>query len=206
MKKYPLTKRILFAAILLSAAGMTQAAKEKKPLMTGASDSMLANTCAGCHGTNGVSTGPSMPTIAGLSPDYFVTIMESYKSGDAYSTIMGRIAKGYSDDEIKQMADYYAALPFEAASQTTDPALVKKGAKIHDLYCEKCHSEGGTLKEDDAGILAGQWRPYVRWQIEDALSGSREYEKKMMKKLKKLHKKEGDAGITALLHYYSSQD
>jgi sulfide dehydrogenase cytochrome subunit len=35
---------------------------------------MLANTCAGCHGTNGSSVGPSSPTIAGISRDYFIGI------------------------------------------------------------------------------------------------------------------------------------
>jgi len=83
--------------------------------------------------------------------------------------------------------------------------MAAKGAKLHDKYCEKCHSEGGSLADDDAGILAGQWMAYTHWQIEDALSGAREFDKKMIKQLKKLHKKEGDAGIMALLHYYSSQ-
>jgi len=204
MKKHPLKRRILFAALLLTTAGITQAA-DKKPLMMGASDSMISDTCAGCHGNGGVSTGPSMPTIAGLSPDYFVTIMEAYKSGEAKATIMNRIAKGYTTGEFEQMAKYYSAKKFVAAPQKTDAAMAAKGAKLHDKYCEKCHSEGGSLADDDAGILAGQWMAYTHWQIEDALSGAREFDKKMIKQLKKVHKKEGDAGIMALLHYYSSQ-
>jgi len=195
---------VLFAAVLLVTAGAVQAADEK-PLMTGASASMLSNTCAGCHGTDGVSAGPSVPTIAGLSPDYFVELMKVYASDETYSTIMGRIAKGYTEGELKQMADFYAAKKFMPATQNSDAALVKTGAKLHDKYCEKCHSEGGTLPSDDSGILAGQWTPYLQWQLDDVLADKRDTGKKMRKKLDSLHEKEGDAGIKALLNYYASQ-
>lgn len=205
MKKHLITKTVLSAALTLGLTGAVYSAD--KPLMTGASPSMLANTCAGCHGTDGASTGPSIPTIAGMSPDYFVSIMEAYKSGETQSTIMGRIAKGYSDEEIKTLADYYSAKKFVAASQKTDATLAKKGAKIHDKYCEKCHSEGGTLAEDDAGILAGQWMPYIDWTLQDVRAGKRVVDKKMVKKLKKAIEKEGDAADVraALVNYYGSQ-
>lgn len=208
MKKRPLARSALSVVLALGLAGAVQAAdKKKKPLLTGASTSMLSDTCAGCHGTAGVSTGPSIPTIAGMSPDYFVSVMEAYKSGDAYSTIMGRIAKGYSEDEIKQMADFYAKKEFVAAPQKFDAALAKKGAKYHDKYCEKCHSEGGSLAEDDAGILAGQWIPYLEWTLMDVRAGVRVTDKKMVKKLKKLIAKEGNPADVraALVNYYASQ-
>ena len=57
---------------------------------------MLADTCAGCHGTDGASTGPATPSIAGNAAIYIVDSMNAYKSGDSHGTIMGRIAKGYS--------------------------------------------------------------------------------------------------------------
>ena len=62
--------------------------------------SMLANNCQGCHGTDGASVGPASPTIAGLSKDYFVEVMEGFASGDVKATIMDRIAKGYNKKEI----------------------------------------------------------------------------------------------------------
>ena len=48
----------------------------------GASASMLSNTCAGCHGTNGNSVGPASPTIAGMDPVVFVETMEGFKSDE----------------------------------------------------------------------------------------------------------------------------
>ncbi len=169
------------------------------------SASMLANTCAGCHGTGGVSNGPATPTIAGVSEEYFVDVMKAYQSGDRRSTIMGRIAKGYTEEEIKLLAKHFSSLKFQPASQKADPKLAKKGAKLHDKYCEKCHADGGTSTEDDAGILAGQWRPYLKYTLSDFLAGKSEMPKKMRKRLKKLHKKKGDAGIQALLEFYASR-
>ncbi len=72
-------------------------------------------------------------------------------------------------------------------------------------YCEKCHADGGSSAEDDAGILAGQWQPYLKWTLDDYNSGDREMYKKMAKKMNKMLKKEGDEGITQLLHYYAGQ-
>ena len=74
----------------------------------GASGSMLGNTCAGCHGTDGASVGPA-PTIGGMSAEYLAETMKGFRSGDIRSTIMTRIAKGYSDDDIDAMAKYFAS-------------------------------------------------------------------------------------------------
>ncbi|HIP52664.1 MAG TPA: cytochrome c4 [Chromatiales bacterium] len=200
----PFHKALATAGLLMFSASAAIAA-DKPALLSGASADMLANTCAGCHGTDGASNGPATPTIAGLSKDYFVEIMQGFKSGEVPSTIMTRIAKGYSDDEFKAMADYFGNKPFVKAKQKYDPKLAKKGAKLHDKYCEKCHAEGGQSAEDDAGVLAGQWTPYVSWSLADFKAGHREAPKKMKKKMKKLLSKKGDAGIEALIHFYASQ-
>ena len=168
------------------------------------SASMLANTCAGCHGTNGSSVGPASPTIAGISVDYFIETMEAYKKAERPSTIMSRIAKGYTEEEIKLMAKFFAKQAFVRQPQNFDAKLAKKGKKIHKKYCEKCHEDGGTSSEDDAGILAGQWQPYLRFSMLDFTSGNRVMEKKMKKKMKSLQDDHGDAGVDALIHFYSS--
>ena len=198
-----LTKAIMIAGLALGVSAAASAADAK--LMMGASTSMLANNCQGCHGTDGVSVGPASPTIAGLSKDYFIEVMEGFASGEVKATIMDRIAKGYTQEEIAQLADHYAGLPFVKAVQTFDSAQVKEGGKLHDKYCEKCHAEGGTSAEDDAGVLAGQWTQWVRWSIDDFQAGHREMPKKMKKQLEKMLSKEGTASIDALLNYYASQ-
>ena len=203
-----LRQAILIGVVAISVSAVAAAAdkKEAPALLTGANASMLSDTCNGCHGGSGNSTGPAIPTIAGLSKDYFVETMKGFASGDIPSTIMGRIAKGYSDEEIGTMADHFGKIKFQKAKgQKFDATLAKKGAKLHEKYCEKCHGDGGQSAEDDAGVLAGQWKPYVHWTLDDYRSDKRKATKKMKKKLKQMLAKEGDAGIDALLNYYASQ-
>ena len=199
-----LNKAFLIAGLAIGASSGAFAADEPKTMM-GASDAMLANTCAGCHGTDGASSGPAIPTIAGLSNDYFIDIMQGYAEGTVPATIMDRIAQGYSEDEIKQLAKFYIAKPFVKAKQDFDPKLVKEGGKLHDKYCEKCHAEGGQSAEDDAGVMAGQWTPYLMYQFEDFNAGHREAPKKMDKKMKQMLSKEGKSALDALTSYYASQ-
>ena len=95
---------------------------------------MLAYTCAGCHGPNGVSTGPAIPSLAGISTEYFNEAMEEYAEGTRPSTIMTRVAKGYSKEESALMAEYFAKQKFKSAEQEYDDQLAAKGQKLHDKY------------------------------------------------------------------------
>jgi sulfide dehydrogenase cytochrome subunit len=162
---------------------------------------MLADTCAGCHGTDGASNGPATPSIAGLSEIYMVDTMNAFKSGERSSTVMGRIAKGYSEEEFKLMATVFAKQSVATTHQDTDPAKVAAGEELYGSNCEKCHDEKGALADDDAGILASQWLLYMQYSMEDFMSGAREMPKKMKKKVDKL----SDAEIEALLQFFASQ-
>jgi sulfide dehydrogenase cytochrome subunit len=162
----------------------------------------LAFTCAGCHGTDGSSVGPSSPSIAGMDPDVFIDAMEAYQLDERNSTIMNRIAKGYSEEQIKAMAWFFAKQPLLVMPQDHDTELAKLGAKLHDKYCEKCHEDGG--KPGDAGTLAGQWMPYLHNTMEDFIAGQREYPRKMQRKVDAAIDAEGDQALPALLHFYGS--
>lgn len=163
--------------------------------------SMLADTCVGCHGPEGSSVGPAIPSIAGMSAEYFNTVMKEYKADGRYGTIMSRIAKGYSDEEIALMGDYFAKQDFVRHPQQLDAAKVAAGEKLYDNNCGKCHDEKGALADDDAGILAGQWLPYLTHSMEDFKAGRREMPKKMKKKVEKLD----SAELDALLQFFASQ-
>ena len=170
----------------------------------GASAEALSYTCAGCHGTNGASVGPASPSLAGMSAVYIEDSMKAFKSGERPSTIMTRIAKGYDDEDFAKMGEFFAKQKMHIASQDAG-SMAGKGAKLHDKYCDKCHSESGMAADDDSGQLGGQWTAYLQYQIEDAMSGSRDFGKKMAKQVNKMHKKEGDKGVQALLVYYASK-
>ena len=70
----------------------------------------LAATCANCHGTNGQARGDMKP-LAGVSAEKIVAQLADYKSGNQPATIMHQIAKGYTDEQIKLIAAYFAAQP-----------------------------------------------------------------------------------------------
>lgn len=69
----------------------------------------LAGTCANCHGTDGRSAGGGgMPGLAGMSRAYLVEQMNAFRAGTRPATIMHQIAKGYTDEQIAQLAEFFA--------------------------------------------------------------------------------------------------
>ncbi len=71
----------------------------------------MADTCAGCHGTDGVPAVAYIPPLAGLSAEDFSAAMIAYQNGTRRATIMNRIAPAFSETEIAAMAAYFASLP-----------------------------------------------------------------------------------------------
>ena len=70
---------------------------------------LLALSCTSCHGTNGISPG-AMPTLYGKSLEYLEQTMQEYKSDKRPATMMHRIAKGYTLEEIRLISKYFASL------------------------------------------------------------------------------------------------
>jgi sulfide dehydrogenase cytochrome subunit len=164
--------------------------------------SMLANTCAGCHGTNGASAGDLMPTIGGLDKGYLETTLTEFRDETRDSTIMSRIAKGYSDNELKAIASYFADRAWVSAPTDTDPGLVAKGKALHEEHCKTCHEQGGRAQEDETPRIAGQWAEYTQLALEQCRAkGRRCAPKKMGSRVSKL----SDEDLEALTQYYASQ-
>lgn len=125
----------------------------------------LARTCNNCHGLNGVSVGPTMPSIAGLSETYLKKVMLQWKSGERYSATMGRHFKGYSDDELAALAAYFAKLPWTPVVQKTDEATLAKGKDATER-CETCHgTTGGEPDDEETPKLNGQWARYLELEL-----------------------------------------
>lgn len=69
----------------------------------------LAGNCANCHGTDGRSAGGGgMPGLAGLSQTYFMEQMKAFRDGTRKATIMNQIVKGYSDDQLAALAEFFS--------------------------------------------------------------------------------------------------
>ncbi|MEO5340886.1 MAG: cytochrome c4 [Magnetococcus sp. MYC-9] len=178
----------------------------------GATAAMLANTCAGCHGTNGVSGGPAMPTIAGMPAKYLKEVMAAFKSDKRPSTIMGRLAKGYSDEEIALIADFFAKQKWQNAQSApqskmatpVNATLAKQGEKTTKAAkCDKCHEDNGVFQDDDTPRMAGQWLDYLRFKVQDLKNPAITVPQadKMKAGIDKLSAEE----LEAVAHFYASQ-
>ena len=164
------------------------------------SPAMLSHACAGCHGTNGGSAGLTMPSLASQSKTAIVDAMKKFKSGERPSTVMGRLAKGYTDAEFDAMADFFAKQKFHPTTQVVDAAKVKRGAELQEANCSRCHLEDGKEGKDDTPVMASQWLTYLQMQMDLYQSGARKMPEKMAEKVKPLSKQD----LEALLHFYAS--
>lgn len=86
----------LLASLALATASQ---AREPAPL--------AAEACVGCHGPGAAGSG-SVPGIAGRDAREIATAVRAFRSGERSGTIMGRIARGYTEDEIAAIAAYLA--------------------------------------------------------------------------------------------------
>jgi sulfide dehydrogenase cytochrome subunit len=162
----------------------------------------LARTCNACHGLNGVSVGPSMPSIGGLSEVYLKNLMLQWKKGERYSATMGRHFKGYSDDELAALAAYYAKQPWVPVVQKADAATLAKGKEATER-CETCHgATGGEPDDADTPRLNGQWSEYLHLELEKYRTESAAMpHKKMRNNAKKLDPE----GVEAAAKFYAAQ-
>jgi cytochrome c553 len=67
-----------------------------------------AAACANCHGTDGRAQ-PGMEALAGKDKDDMTQKLLDFKAGRKPATIMHQLAKGYSDEQLKDIAAYFAA-------------------------------------------------------------------------------------------------
>lgn len=67
-------------------------------------------TCAGCHGTNGISNNPMWPNLAGQKQAYLASALQMYRDGRRKNAMMTAMAKNLSDADITNLAAYYANL------------------------------------------------------------------------------------------------
>ncbi|MFQ5548707.1 MAG: c-type cytochrome [Woeseia sp.] len=102
MNKYSLWQLVILGALMVGglavAGGDVDAGREK------------AASCAGCHGAAGEGMGEN-PALAGLDRDNLASVMKEYTTGERTGPMMTMIMQGLSDEDIADLAAYYASLP-----------------------------------------------------------------------------------------------
>lgn len=142
--------------------------------------------CAQCHGEAAPSEFPGVPTIHGLPPGVLENALWSYrererpcrvtecsKLGTCPDINMCDIVAAMSDADLSALAQWYAAQHFAPHEDPFDAALAARGRAIHDEHCEICHTQLGSDPLDDASMLRGQRKVYLRNALEDFQQGRR---------------------------------
>ena len=75
-----------------------------------------ARTCAVCHGPLGISTAPDTPNLAGQPERYLSEQLKAYRSGKRIHEVMSLMAKPLSDDDIANLAAWFASIKVEAVA------------------------------------------------------------------------------------------
>ena len=193
-------KVVLFALLSLTLAAPSYAQRRGK--VPAANGEMLAQSCMGCHGSQGASGASPMPIIGGQNESYLIDAMKAFQDGSRESTIMGRLAKGYSEAEIAALAKYFAGKPFVRSGQQIDPALVEAGRAHYTKSCKRCHGDNGRESaEPQYPVVGGQWLEAMQISIAEIRSGRRKVDEKFMAKLEELKPAEADA----VLHFFAAQ-
>jgi len=80
--------------------------------------STMAHSCAACHGTNGQLGDEYFMPLAGMPVQQFVATMADFREGKRAATLMGHVARGFTDADLKAMGEFFAAVkPLPVAAQ-----------------------------------------------------------------------------------------
>lgn len=135
-----------------------------------AEDARAFDACIRCHGgADAAPTSALVPRLGGLHQAYLVRALEEYRDGQRASGFMAPIAHDMSDDEIANMAAYYANLPAADNRNAADPASSIKGREIAEEgipeqdvpACASCHNGN----DPQVPPLAGQAARYMETQL-----------------------------------------
>lgn len=104
---------VYYSKQALPDASVESATPAATRLATKGDGDRLIPPCGACHGMKGQGGSVDVPALAGQNPSYFVTIMQTFKAGTRANDIYNRmriIANALTDQEINELADYYASI------------------------------------------------------------------------------------------------
>ena len=134
----------------------------------------LALRCTMCHGARGLSQAGT-PNLAGEYPVTIYKELVDFKTGARASAVMAPLMANLSDEDMRDLAAYYAYLPRvsgQPATTNAPPRIVANGAPMRGIApCGACH--GDIASKAGAARLAGQPAVYLRAQLVAFASGGR---------------------------------
>ena len=133
----------------------------------------LALRCTMCHGASGLSEADS-PNLAGQYADVIYKQLIDYRRGARVNVVMTSLARTLADEQVTELAHYYAYLPKPGSRTNLDdaPALVRVGDPLRNIApCASCH--GGSDRTTNAPRIDGEPRSYLERQLTEFRSDAR---------------------------------
>jgi cytochrome c553 len=134
--------------------------------------------------------------------------MHDFTSNVRVSAVMSPIAEALTPDDIADAAAYYAGVnaPF-LPLRNSDPALIKRGEELAKVgsasdaiqACDNCHGPGGAGESPAIPYLAGQYAPYIVFELR---MWQRGFRKSSPEAMAAVAKRLDDQEITAVAAYY----
>ena len=122
----------------------------------------LSTPCTACHGAQGVSSRPGIPSLAGMDAGYLTSALRQYVYGSRISEVMYVFQFSLKDRDIQALATYFASLPARPAetakTKNSKPPAVDIAIKGH---CDGCHGGDGNPLLPQLPRLAGQDQTYL---------------------------------------------
>lgn len=103
----PLSAAAAAAALVFGLSAMDAAAQDV------AAGRRKAAACQACHGLDGLAKLPDAPHLAGQPAGYLARELRAYRAGTRRNEVMSVAAKPLSDEDIRDLADYYSAIQIE---------------------------------------------------------------------------------------------
>jgi len=154
-----------------SPAPAAQAAPAPAPLQGDAHRGReLSYTCLGCHGIDGYRNAYpdySVPKLEGQNAEYLASALHDYRKGDRSHITMHSQASELSDQDIADIAVFFAGKPLTSSGKAQGP--VPKSA----MLCVSCHGQDGVAVTPMYPSLAGQHHDYLVRAIEEYQNGGR---------------------------------
>lgn len=130
----------------------------------------ISHQCAICHGADGISR-TNFPNLAGQYAEVVYKELNDFKSGARVNATMTPFAQGLTDQQMRDVAAYYASLP-KLANLGEAPVIVANGAPSRNIPpCGSCH--GGIDHKAGAPWLDGEPAAYIKQQLEAFASDTR---------------------------------
>ncbi len=158
--------------------------------------------CGACHGEDGNSRTPNIPSLAGQPEFFLVNQIYLFREGIRKVEGMTPLVKGLKDDDLTALAKHFTALEAKPSDEKIDPALVKRGeALAGTLRCASCHLPS-LAGQQQMPRLAKQRIDYLIHSMKEFRDGTRSGADTLMSNVVS---GVSDDDLAALAHYAASR-